>query len=396
MCISFQKLASLIFVLALICSLAACSETAEIDIPPLPTFSDETPAISETVSPSPKATEKATRPEPSSEPVEESKPVEESAVPTVEPVGTASPITEPDMPVLTISGQTLPANIVCCNVATLHGIVSTDKGNVTEVNAVLADSNGVVVQSCSFMPMQAQFSLAGTVNAQLQFALLQPGTYYYILSAEADNNGVINRQQLINHSFTVYSSQEQMTLEEANGELAYTAKISLEDSNAAVIWNFLIVYLDNPYGAAGVLANIEVESGCDPRRVQGDFSEGYAFSQMYTQLLDEGNVNRDSFISALPGEGYGSGYGICQWSFDRKAGLYDLAKENECSVSDLDTQCTYLIMELEMNYPELSKFLKTTDDAKKAAREFFYVFEQGAEMGDRAGIAEDFLVRFAS
>ena len=53
------------------------------------------------------------------------------------------------------------------------------------------------------------------------------------------------------------------------------------------------------------------------------------------------------------------------------------------------------LLELELKYPELLEFLRTTDDARAAAREFFYVFEQGSEMGDRAGIAEAYLEKFA-
>ena len=86
---------------------------------------------------------------------------------------------------------------------------------------------------------------------------------------------------------------------------------------------------------------------------------------------------------------------MCQWSFDRKEGLYELAQERGCSVGDLDTQYIYLIMELETKYPELLQMLKTTKDAREAAREFFYVFEQGGEMGSRADIAELYLEKFA-
>ena len=214
--------------------------------------------------------------------------------------------------------------------------------------------------------------------------------------ADAQWNGINTQKELINHGFTVFASEEQMKLSEAEGELAHTAKITHEDSDAGRIWNFLIVYLDNPYGAAGIMGNIDVESQCNPQRVQGDLSTDFAFSENYTAEVDAGNINRDSFIYAIAGEGYGSGYGLCQWSFDRKEGLYDLAKDLESSVGDLDTQCIYLIMELEMNYPELLHLLKTTDDARLAAREFFYKFEQGAEMGNRQELAEDYLARFSA
>ena len=394
--INIQKLAVLIFSLLVFLALSACSNKTEIDLPPLPTYSDESPSpspvttVSPSIKPSPSPIPTAS-PETTATP----EPAEETAQAVPSPV--QSPVSTPktDMPVISIREATLPENMVMYNVSTLHGYVSVDKGNITAVNAMLTDSAGNAVQSCYYQPMQANFSLAGTVNAELQFALLQPGTYYYVLEAYAENNGVEAYEQLINHMFTVYSSYEQMASGGAAKEEIYTDKISVDSGNAATIWNFLIVYLDNPYGAAGVLANIDVESGCEPVRVQGDFSEGYSFSKEYTEQVDTGKIGRNAFIHAVAAKGYGSGYGLCQWTLDRKEGLYDLAKENETSVGDLDTQCTYLIMELEIKYPELSKFLKTTDDARAAAKEFFYVYEQGSEMGDRAGIAEAYLERFA-
>ena len=367
--IKIQRLTVLLLTALMVFFCAACGSAPEIELPPLPTYSDETPVP--TKSPAPSA---SPSPSPTAAPQPE---MTESPAPT--PTVTAAPSPVPtvqsDVPVISISEETLPADMLQYNVASLRGIVSTDKGNITDVTAMLTDEAGTIVQSCSYQPVMQNFSLGGTENAQLQFGLLQPGTYFYVLKAEAENNGVTSEKQLIYHRFTVYATQEEMDKSGSEGAEEQGLSISIDNSNAAVIWNFLIVYLDNPYGAAGVLANIEYESGCDPRRVQGDFSEGFTYSENYTKLVDEGNVNRDSFIWALPGESYGSGYGLCQWTLDRKEGLYDLAQKDGTSVGDLNTQCTYLIMELEMKYPELSKLLKSTTDAREAAREFFYVFE---------------------
>ena len=367
--------------------LTACADAPELELPPIPTYSDETPVPESTsvveATPSPSV-------KPSAAPIVYNTPSTTATNPT--PV----PTVHTELPFIEITDATLPENMVQYNVATLHGHIVTDKGNLVKVAAELSDSNGNIIQECSFQPMQANFSLAGTVNAQLRFAELQPGDYKYVLVADAEWNGVNTQKELINHGFTVFASEEQMKLSESDGELAYTAKITHEDSDAGRIWNFLIVYLDNPYGAAGIMGNIDVESQCNPQRVQGDLSTDFVFSENYTAEVDAGNINKDSFVYAIAGEGYGSGYGLCQWSFDRKEGLYDLAKDRESSVGDLDTQCIYLIMELEMNYPELLELLKTTDDARLAAREFFYKFEQGAEMGNRQELAEDYLTRFSA
>lgn len=385
--INFQRAIVVLLALLMLASCAACGHAPELELPPLPTYSDETatplPSLKPSSSPSPSPTVKPT-PIPS-----------ESPAPAASAVPTPVPTVQSDVPVISISGETLPMDMLQGNVASTRGVVSVDKGHIADVSAMLTDENGTVLQSCSYQPVMQSFSLAGTVNAQLQFAFLKPGTYFYVLDVIADNNGVKAERQLFYHRFTVFATQQELDNKGSQQEESAASNISIDSSNAATIWNFLIVYLDNPYGAAGVLANIDYESDCDPKRVQGDFSEGFEYSVSYTKLVDEGNVNRDSFIWALPDEGYGSGYGLCQWTLDRKEGLYDLAKKDGTSVGDLNTQCTYLIMELEMKYPELSKLLKTTTDTREAAREFFYVFEQGSEMGNRADIAEDYLEAFS-
>ena len=388
--IYLRRILVMIWALTLPLFMAACAEAPGIEIPPLPTYSDETPAPTQTASITPSPVPSA---EPSTAPIKYNSPADEAQA---EADASPVPTVQSDVPIIAIADATLPDDMVQYNVATLHGHITVDKGNITKVVASLTDSDGNTVQECYFTPGQASFSLAGTVNAQLRFAELQPGDYTYVLTADAENLGINTQKELIHHRFTVYSSEEQMKLAAAERELAYAANITQDSSAAGQIWNFLIVYLDNPYGAAGIMGNIDVESQCNPQRVQGDLSSDFAFSESYTAQVDAGLISRESFVAAIAGEGYGSGYGLCQWSFERKEGLYDLAQERDVSVGDLDTQCIYLVMELEMNYPELLKLLRTTDDAREAAREFFYVYEQGSEMGMRAELAEDYLIKYAS
>jgi len=380
----------LVLVVAVMCAvfiLASCASAPEIELPPLPTFSDETPAPVPTLALAPTASPESTV-RPSAAPIVYNTPEPENLSPS--PV----PTVQTDVPIISISGETLPQDMVQYNVATLHGHVTVDKGSIIYVAAKLLDENESLVQECHFQPYLIDFSLAGTVNAQLRFAELSPGKYTYILSAAAENEGIKTEKELINHSFTVYATEAEMKKSSAEGTEQGSA-ITQELSVAGRVWNFLVVYLDNPYGAAGIMGNIDVESQFNPQRVQGDLSTDFAFSQMYTEQVDSGLINKDSFVQAIAGEGYGSGYGLCQWSFERKEGLYDLAKERESSVGDLDTQCIYLVMELETKYPELLKLLETTDDAREAAREFFYVFEQGSEMGSRPDLAEEYLEKFS-
>ena len=168
MSIKIQRAITVLIAVLMLVFCAACGHSPEIELPPLPTYSDETPSPTDRPKPSISPT---ASPTPT---VESSREVSESPTPTQTVPPTPVPTVQSDVPVISISGETLPSDMLQYNVAALRGIVSTDKGNITNVSAMLTDESWEIVQSCSYQHVTPSFSLAGTVNAQLQFAILQP------------------------------------------------------------------------------------------------------------------------------------------------------------------------------------------------------------------------------
>ncbi len=110
------------------------------------------------------------------------------------------------------------------------------------------------------------------------------------------------------------------------------------------IWHFLKNKGFSDIAAAALMGNMEAESNCVSTRLQGDFTSGYTESLIYTDLLDKEIIPRKSFVYNGPG---GGGYGLMQWTFPpRKAGLYDLAEEQNVSVGDEFLQIEWLTREL--------------------------------------------------
>ena len=98
------------------------------------------------------------------------------------------------------------------------------------------------------------------------------------------------------------------------------------------IWQFLKHKGFSDIAAAALMGNMEAESNCVSNRLQGDFTSGFKRSIDYTAQVDAGKISRHEFIHDGPG---GGGYGLCQWTlFSRKAGLYDLAQEQNVSIGD--------------------------------------------------------------
>ena len=386
-----KSAAALTLAVSILLTLTGCS--GKPDAVPTPTA-----AVQETPTPTPEPT-----PEP-------------TAAPEPTPEQTATP--NPNIPVITVVDATEPSDMKAGNVVDIRGVVKTDKGQLTNVTGRLL-KDGEVVQEYAYMPYSPEFSLAGTLNASMHFADLGAGEYTYQLTAAAENKGETVETVLIDKKFTLYlesaqkSTQTQTAQPEtaaapeqtqqteaaapaaSSGKKEYAAQTTSDTSNAGILWNYFVEQFDNPYTAAAILGCIDSESSCEPTRVEGDFTSQFYFSQDYTDSIDNGSVSREAFIKYLPRDKCGHGYGLCQWTGERKGYLYDLAMENGTSVGDLLTQCEFIMQELRNDYPELLEYLVNAEDELSATLEFSNVYLQTLDHGGRTTLSSEYLDKYA-
>lgn len=383
-----KSAAALTLAVSILLTLTGCS--GKPDAVPTPTA-----AVQETPTPTPEPT-----PEPTAAPA-----------PTPEPTATPNP----NIPVITVVDATEPSDMKAGNVVDIRGVVKTDKGQLTNVTGRLL-KDGEVVQEYAYVPYSPEFSLAGTLNASMHFADLGAGEYTYQLTAAAENKGETVETVLIDKKFTLYlesaqkSTQTQTAQSEtaaapeqtqspaptaSSGKKEHAAQTTYDTSNAGIIWNYFVEQFDNPYTAAAILGCIDSESSCEPTRVEGDFTSQFYFSQDYTDSIDNGSVSREAFIKYLPRDKCGHGYGLCQWTGERKGYLYDLAMENGTSVGDLLTQCEFIMQELWNDYPELLEYLVNAEDELSATLEFSNVYLQTLVHGGRTTLASEYLDKYA-
>ena len=383
-----KSAAALTLAVSILLTLTGCS--GKPDAVPTPTA-----AVQETPTPTPEPT-----PEPTAAPA-----------PTPEPTATPNP----NIPVITVVDATEPSDMKAGNVVDIRGVVKTDKGQLTNVTGRLL-KDGEVVQEYAYVPYSPEFSLAGTLNASMHFADLGAGEYTYQLTAAAENKGETVETVLIDKKFTLYLESAQKSIQTqtaqpetsaapapvqsaapaaSNGKKEYAAQTTYDTSNAGIIWNYFVEQFDNPYTAAAILGCIDSESSCEPTRVEGDFTSQLYFSQDYTDSIDNGSVSRETFIKYLPRDKCGHGYGLCQWTGERKGYLYDLAMENGTSVGDLLTQCEFIMQELRNDYPELLEYLVNAEDELSATLEFSNVYLQTLVHGGRTTLASEYLDKYA-
>ncbi len=152
------------------------------------------------------------------------------------------------------------------------------------------------------------------------------------------------------------------------------------------VWKTLVNAGMTPEGAAGLMGNLQAESGIIPNRVEilclqryREIGKYYTDST-YTAFVDDGTITRAEFIRPM-GKQYG--YGLAQWtSPGRKTALYDRCKTAGASIGDLTTQCLFLVDELKTSYKPVWSVLATTHDIRMASDTVLKKFEMPADVGE--------------
>ena len=144
-------------------------------------------------------------------------------------------------------------------------------------------------------------------------------------------------------------------------------------TNAELIWDKLLAAGLTPAGAAGLMGNLQAESGLDPENLQNTSESRLGFTdEGYTVAVDNGTYTNFAYD--------GAGYGLAQWThWSRKAGLLTQARALGRSVGDLDVQVDYLLWELFAMFPAVWDTLRTTTSVREASDAVLLDFERPAD-----------------
>ena len=137
-------------------------------------------------------------------------------------------------------------------------------------------------------------------------------------------------------------------------------------------------------GVCAMMGNMNAESAListnvEDRCTMGDFD--------YTYAVDNGTYSEQSFIH----DSYG--YGLCQWtSWDRKEGLFHMAKSEGVSIGDETMQCKFCLYELQTQYPSLFSYLCKTENLAESAKRICSEFERPSvnNYADRINAAQKY------
>ena len=137
------------------------------------------------------------------------------------------------------------------------------------------------------------------------------------------------------------------------------------------IWDFLKAEGFNDFGVAGLMGNLDAESGLRPNNLQDTYGAKFKLTDaQYTTAVDNGtytNFVRDE-----------AGYGLAQWTYwSRKQNLLNYAKSKNKSIGDLQMQLEFLVKELKESYTNsVYNILKTATSIQQASDAVLMNFER--------------------
>lgn len=147
-----------------------------------------------------------------------------------------------------------------------------------------------------------------------------------------------------------------------------------------------------PEAAAGMLGNIEHESGGNPYSVENWDDRNK--EQEYTKKIDSGEITEDKFAAGGPGyDGAGPGYGLVQWTWHKlKRALYKRAKSTGKSIGSLDVQLDEIIADLKQEnvYDKISKMTSAEDAATSILNDYEKPSERVENNKNRRKSASEF------
>jgi hypothetical protein len=147
-----------------------------------------------------------------------------------------------------------------------------------------------------------------------------------------------------------------------------------EKTRPDVIWNFLKGWLNNDYGVAGLMGNLDAESGLNPINLENTANIALNLTDAeYTAQVDAGTRTFED----------SAGYGLAQWTYyTRKRNLLNFAKSRGCSIGCLRTQLEFLKKEMEESFPSLVQTLKNAKSVAEASTAVLTIYERPADMGE--------------
>ena len=141
------------------------------------------------------------------------------------------------------------------------------------------------------------------------------------------------------------------------------------------IWNFFKSKGLNDFAVAGIMGNLDAESGLRSNNLQNSYETSLNHTDAsYTKAVDEGTYTNFILDKA--------GYGLAQWTYhSRKKALLEFAKSAKKSIGDLGMQLDFMWQELQ-GYKSVMKVLNSASSILEASNAILLQYERPADQSE--------------
>ena len=155
--------------------------------------------------------------------------------------------------------------------------------------------------------------------------------------------------------------------------------------NAKTVWNKLTKAGLTKAGAAGMMGNLQAESGMRSVIYENAYKNKVGLTdQQYVDKVNNGQYSADKFIHDAVG------FGLAQWTYHtRKKALLNKCKGK---IGDLNCQVDYLIAELKNYFPGVNSLLRKSGNIRECAVKVLKDFENPA---DKSQSVQDYRTKLA-
>lgn len=160
--------------------------------------------------------------------------------------------------------------------------------------------------------------------------------------------------------------------------MSVTETTTTIDDTEKFIWDFLLKQGLTKSGVAGLMGNIQCESGFNSRNLQNSYEKP-----------DKLNMSDDEYVNAVDNGTYDNfvndhaGFGLCQWTYwSRKQNLLNYRNEKKTSIADLQMQLEFLMKELSTSYKAVLNILIKTNSVREASDAVLLGFEKPANQSE--------------
>lgn len=139
-------------------------------------------------------------------------------------------------------------------------------------------------------------------------------------------------------------------------------------TNAEIIWKYFENKNFTPYAIAGIMGNMEAESGFNPNNLENSKNISLGMTdEEYTEKVDTGIYK--NFIDDQ------AGYGLVQFTFwSLKKELYDLCQNRNKSIADINCQLDCIYQQLKSR--KLDELLNNSKSVREASDIFLLKYER--------------------